>query len=355
MLFENNDSCIIINEDILDETYIPADIPSRSKQINELTFCLDPATKNRKPMHAWIYGEPGVGKTLTANYMLKELEKAYVDSIYVNCWSNSTLYSIMDTLIRNRMKKDIRLFRANEHSTSIKLDRFRQHIKKESFIIILDEIDSIPSKERNRVIYNLCTIGKAGLVCIGNSKSVYYGLDSRVRSRLDAKLIEFKPYSAVDLTGILKQRVMLALAPDTWSKRILEKIAGLSEGDARVAIRTLKNSAEYAEKDASAKITSRHVRKGYDSAKNLKKSYRLYKLSQHYRILYNLIKNSPDVLSTDLWKSYLKKCRGTKLKPIAKRTYFAQIKKLMKIGLVRGEWVDDSGVSWGRMRSFRVM
>jgi len=352
MLFGKG-SCnpIITDMDILNETYIPAIVPSRDGEISDIAFSLKPATLNRKPMHVWIYGEPGVGKTLTANYILKELERACVDSIYVNCWDYSTLYAIVDRLIRVRISKDIRLFNTDAHNTLIKLEMFRKHIKKESFIVVLDEIDTLSIKERNRIIYSLSELGNVGLVCVGNKSTIYYGLDGRARSRLDPRLMEFKRYSSRDLTEILKQRAVLALAPDTWDIPTLENIAELANGDARIAIHTLKRSAEYAEGDGASKITGEHVKKGYNLAKNLKKSYMLYKMGQHYRILYRLIKDNPDILSADLWETYLRKCEKMRMKPVAKRTYFAHVDKLMKIELVRSEWV---GSSRGRMRSFRV-
>jgi len=55
---------VVTNPDILGETYVPADIPAREPQIQELRLCLAPALKKKKPIHAWLFGQPGSGKTL---------------------------------------------------------------------------------------------------------------------------------------------------------------------------------------------------------------------------------------------------------------------------------------------------
>jgi len=73
---------VVTNPDILGETYVPADIPAREPQIQELRLCLAPALKKKKPIHAWLFGQPGTGKTLTAKFILRKIEReAYVSGV----------------------------------------------------------------------------------------------------------------------------------------------------------------------------------------------------------------------------------------------------------------------------------
>ncbi|MCK4827658.1 hypothetical protein KA005_68660, partial [bacterium] len=58
----------------------------------------------------------------------------------------------------------------------------------------------------------------------------------------------------------------LALHPGSWREKTLNKIATLAEGDARVAIQTLKNAAYNAENDFSKTIREKHIKEGYNSA-----------------------------------------------------------------------------------------
>ena len=345
-MFENNDSCIIINEDILDETYIPADIPSRSKQINDIAFCISPAVRNKKPHHLWIHGKPGVGKTSTVKYILRELERAGINAFYVNCWSDNTLYSVLD-----KIAAEMRLLRADAQRTSVKLKKIENSLKNRPIVIVLDEIDKPLPKDRDRIIYSLHGIRNSGLVCICNSMQAYHDLDKRVRSRLNPDFIKFGPYSVSDLAEILKQRAALALAPKTWDEPTFERIAELAEGDARIAIQTLKNAAHYAEKHSRGKITNEHATKGYSRAKHLKKTYRLDRLTQHHRAIYSIIRENPSILSGQLWQTYTENCGKDRIKPIARRTYTHYIIGLMETGLVKAE----KATVKGKVRSFKVV
>jgi cell division control protein 6 len=73
--------------DLLYENYHPASIIGRELQIREISLCLEPALQKVKPLHAWLYGESGTGKTLVARHILKKLQgEAYIDGIYCTNW-----------------------------------------------------------------------------------------------------------------------------------------------------------------------------------------------------------------------------------------------------------------------------
>ena len=241
---------IIKNHDTFTETHIPAHIPGRDTQIKELQFCLSPAIKKSKPFHAWLFGKPGSGKTVTSRHILNQLHSAFgVRGAYVNCWEHTTLYSVLDKLVA-----DLRILGADKPDASFKLQRFERRIKDEPMVIVLDEIDQPTPKERNAIPYNLCNLQKVGLVCICNSRSFLFSLDERIKSRLNPTQIEFRPYSADEIAFILKKKAGHALIPEAWNRKTISKIAELAAGDARLAIKTLKNSAVYAEKAGDEKI-----------------------------------------------------------------------------------------------------
>ena len=338
---------IIRNPDLLDETYIPANIPVRQSHIKELTHCLRPACKKKKPMHAWLHGKPGTGKTLTSKFILRKINaEAYIDGVYINCWEQNSYYSVLDKLVR-----ELRILGAEKLNTSYKLERFEQFIGKKPFVIVLDEIDQPKRYERDSIIYNLCNIGNIGLICVCNSRAVLYAMDERIKSRLNAKQLEFNHYSEDDLAFILRRRAEFALHPGSWNEKTLNRIASLAEGDARVAIQTLKNAAYNAENDFSRIIKEKHIKEGYSSVKVLNKTYLLNKLSSHHRLLYELVKERKEVNSGELWKTYLTKCGELKKQPIALRTYSEYMNKLIELDLV--QW--DRALVRGKVRTFRVM
>ena len=337
---------IVINPDLLSESYIPPDIPARESQIKELTFCLSPALKKKKPIHAWLHGKPGTGKTLIAKYILRKIEReAYVSGVYINCWEQNSYYSVLDKLVR-----ELRILGAEKLNTSYKLERLELYLGKKPFVIVLDEIDQPKPKEREDIIYNLCELRNVGLICVCNSRSVLFSMDERIKSRLNAKQIEFNPYTEDDLVYILKHRAELALYPGSWSEKTLRKIAELADGDARVAIHTLKNAAYIAENDLSQKIEEKHIREGFNSAKDIKKTYLLNKLTTHHRMLYEIVKEREEIKSGELWKAYLEKCKKLGKQPIALRTFSEYMNKLIELDLI--QW--DRALVRGKVRVFRV-
>jgi len=156
---------------------------------------------------------------------------------------------------------------------------------------------------------------------------------------LERKPIDFQDQRASvdDLVSILKERAEWALYPKTWSERILQKIAELSEGDAGVAIQTLKNASHQAEREYKNRIDYEDVRKGWNSAKDLKKTYLLNKLTEHHRLLYGIVKKQKEVLFGKLWSLYLKEYQKIKLRPMAVRTYSIYTNKLIELGLIKAE------------------
>jgi Cdc6-like AAA superfamily ATPase len=298
-------------------------------------------------MNAWLYGPPGTGKTATSRYVLRQLIQTYkVYGVYVNCWDRASLYSVLEKVIT-----ELRILGAEKPDSSFKMERLQRHLKDTPLVLVLDEIDQPPPKERNSILYNLCSLQNVGLICICNSRSFLFELDERIKSRLNVTQIEFRPYSVSDLVYILSLRAETALVPRTWDKGILEAISGMADGDARIAIQTLKNSAYYAEKSNSPKILPGHVEKGWKDAKVIKKTYLLNKLTTDHRILFEIIKSKKEVLSNQLWGDYISEARRKGVKAIALRTYSEYVNKLRDLGLIKA----DRARVRGKVRVFRVV
>lgn len=339
-----DDYTILHNPDALGEDYLPYAILGRDEEIERIRFCLLPALKREKPIHAWIFGTPGCGKTATVKYLLKALEKeTSVGSIYINCWEDNTFYAIMDRIIRER-----RILRAEKLNTTFKLEKFAESVSDRPFIIVLDEIDRLSPKERNSTLYNLCNVGNVGLVCICSNEFTYFGLEERVKSRLNPTRIEFRAYHPDQLTEILRHRAEQALKPGSWEHSILAGTAELSKGDARVAIQTLKNASYIAIQENEKAIREHHVRMGWNSAKSLRKSFLLAELTEHHRILYRLVEKHAPVNSGELWGLYRNECHRVSEKPIAIRTYSLYMNRLAALGIVKAERARVRG----RVRSF---
>lgn len=342
----NNENEVIAAPDIFDEDYVPEHLPGREAHIKEIQFCISPLLRNRKPINLFLYGRPGTGKTSVARFILSRLQKeSRATGIYINCWERGTLYSILDKLV-----EELRILGAEKPDTSFKLRRIERVAEKTPLVIVLDEIDQPSPKERNSILYNLGLLKNVCLVCVCNTRYFLFSLNGRIKSRLNPKQLAFLRYSADDLAYILTQRAELSLLAQAWDPKILRRIAELADGDVRVAIQTLKNAAYYAENESSPKIGEEHIKKGWNDARIIKKTYLLNKLTEHHKILYKLIKKERETTSGKLLDYYLSYCQVKKLKPVAPRTYSEYINKLGDLGLVR---IDRARVK-GKVRALKL-
>jgi len=104
-----------------------------------------------------------------------------------------------------------------------------------------------------------------------------------------------------------------------------------------VAINTLKHGAYLAEKDDHERMRNSHVRSAWNSVKEVKTDYFLRQLTDHHRLLYELISASSGILSGDLWRLYLEACGERNIKPIAVRTHSDYCNKLVETSLVQAK------------------
>jgi Cdc6-like AAA superfamily ATPase len=150
--------------------------------------------------------------------------------------------------------------------------------------------------------------------------------------------MEFKPYSFEEMVYILKQRVMASEAVSSYcDDHILEKIIKLAGGNARIAIQTLRSALLYAQDDSCESIKDSHLRKASIDVANLDRSYILQKLSKQQIMILAIIQKKGEILSNELWDSYIKHCKSKKIQPIAYRTFSHYVKQLIELGLVSAE------------------
>ena len=200
----------------------------------------------------------------------------------------------------------------------------------------MDEIDFLPQKERASLLYSL-SFGKIGLVCISEDRDAILSLNDRAKSRFQPCFIGFSQYKPDELMQILKERASTALTSESWSVDVLEEIASLARGDARTAIQTLRNAAEFAESQASGAISLDHISRAFTNMNNLKQSYNLKRLGDHCNMLYRLIQGKRAVLSTDLWEFYQKECVNQGIEPVAKRTYSYYLNRMAQLKLIEAK------------------
>jgi len=338
---------IIADPEVLEEEYIPQNIPCREVQKRELAYCLSPIEKGMKPLDCLCHGKPGTGKTALVKYVLQQIqENTNAFALYVNCWENKTLNLILD-----RLAEQLSIVIA-ERDYSVKLSRVKQKIKDLPCVVALDEVDKLDRKDLNDILYMLKEMGKVGVVCISNTRKYVLDLDPRTTSRMRFTAIEFPLYSNEELLTILKHRVIDcgALFPNSYTIAILEKIADLAAGDARIAIQSLRNAASIAEKSNRSKISEEDVEKAHLEVKEIKKKYYLERLTPHHKLMVDIVRKEPGILSSSFYQVYKREVMEHMMVPKSSRTFNNYTHDLVELGYIKIERVR----SRGNVRSFKV-
>lgn len=332
----SGDNRIIRDFRVLTEDFIPSRIVSRDGQLKAIRDCLKPVLRKLPARNSFLFGVPGTGKTCISQYVLEELKKQYpVMTSYVNCWLSPSRFKILYTILQ-----EFGLFVHRKGvPTDELLDTLAHKIEGKPCVVILDEVDQI---EDFRVLYDLLEGGVA-LVMISNAETALANADPRVRSRLaSAENIPFPRYSTKEIAEILKDRKEWGLVPGAVKKQQLDKIAECSEGDARVALKVLANSAQKAEEKNLEKIPDSFIESSFSLAVSHTKERPLEKLSPHQKIIVDIVKEKGSVSSGELFEILEKKSNESGLEEIVDRTFRKHMERLVKSGFVsakgEGRW-----------------
>ncbi|MBI2659895.1 AAA family ATPase, partial [Candidatus Woesearchaeota archaeon] len=183
----------------LDFSFIPKPVKYREKEQNQIASCMRPLFQEKTGRHIFVYGQPGVGKTVACRHLLREIEDETdeVIPIYINCWKHNTTFKIVIEIC------DLMDFKFVQNRKTEELFRWiKQNINKKSAVFVLDEADKLEDLDFLYMI--LEEIARKSIVIIANYKEWATELDERIKSRLVPEILEFRPYSHEETKGILK-------------------------------------------------------------------------------------------------------------------------------------------------------
>jgi len=260
------------NKDIISPHYIPAELPFREKQIDEITQGLSAVINNSKPNNLFVYGKTGSGKTSTVKHVLEQLDafakkkEMSASSCYINCRSHSSKYKVLLKALRSFYpEKDFLGYSAS--FVYEKLLEFANE-KKAHLILVLDEIDKV--KDIDDLVYSLSRGndelegGSITMIGISNNLMFKEKLDPRTKSSLCERELVFNPYNATELCEILKGRCSIAFKEDAVAEPAIllaGAIAAQESGDARTAVMLMQRAGEIADVEQVKVVTDGYVQK----------------------------------------------------------------------------------------------
>ncbi|MCR4335696.1 MAG: AAA family ATPase [archaeon] len=270
----SKEKSVFLDERYLYPEHLPDTLHYRDKEIDSLVYCFDPILKGKKPLNVFLAGPTGVGKTVSAKFVLKQLEENFdrSKSLYLNCFEFSSRAAILNAIANFAGAALPRRGLATDEIFT----KMLESLKKCGFvpIIILDEVDQLLISEINsKLLYDLLRIveyGKQsiGVVMISNDVSLTSKLDSRIKSSLAEQTIIFNPYTPEQLKAILSERAALAFLGGAYDKDVVNVAAAHAAklgGDCRVAIESLLKAGRIAERENSGKVSLDNLQQAFGS------------------------------------------------------------------------------------------
>lgn len=372
--FENflKRNSLFTDKTILQSNYIPSEILHREEQIDLLANILAPSLKFEKPSNVFIYGKTGTGKTLVAQHVASELKKTAdlkkinLEIVYLNC----KLKKMADTEYR-LIAELARFFGKAIPSTGLPTEDVYNSFfkcidsKKQTIILVLDEIDQLVKKTGDGIIYSLTRMNSelknAQISIVGISNDLMFAdyLDPRVKSSLSEEELVFPPYNALQIQDILKKRAVLAFKPDVLDDGIISKCAAYAareHGDARRALELLRVACELAERKNKNKINMTDLDEAQekiererilDSIITQPKQFQ----TTIYAILLTCLGKKP-VFTSDVYELYKKVCLQTGLRPLTQRRIGDIIAELDMLGIINTKIISKG--RYGRTREINL-
>lgn len=240
----------------LDYDYLPKVIPYREQEQRLIASCIKPLMLGRNGRNLFLYGPPGVGKTAACRHLLKELEEETdeIIPIYLNCWQRNTTYKAVLEMC------DLLDYRFTQNKKTDELFKdVKNTLNKKSVVFILDEVDKL---EETDILYHILEeVLRKTVILITNYKDWIAELDTRIKSRLTAELLEFKPYNAPETEGILRTRMQYAFVEGVFEEGAFQAVVRktVEENDIRMGLYLMREAGNIAEDKASRKVSLDHV------------------------------------------------------------------------------------------------
>lgn len=343
---------IFADERVLDEDYVPESLVARDDEMSSYVEVLRSVANGASPRNMFVYGAPGVGKTLATRMILDELledqkqfDDVSVDTVWTNCKSD-TSYQVACNLV-NHFRSRQRQINSTGHPRGAIHNKLWQHIDDSDhthILFVLDEVASLDSDDdllyqipRARSNGNI-TDTRIGLIGISNDFKFRDQLSPSVEATLCDYEIHFKPYNADDLVNILSQRAEKAFRANVLSSEVIPLISAKvaqRTGSARRALKILLTSGHTARDNSDARVTESHVEAAHQKVQRELIKDELEALpTQSHVILYTVLQLSREgktpAKRSDILDRYEQVARQIRRDPMSDRTLHRRLNQLSK-------------------------
>ena len=269
------------DQDVFDLNYVPEQFDYRDDQTQSLVFAIRPGIKGGKILDTVCRGPPGTGKTTSVKKIFESLRETTqaILPIHVNCRIDASEYAVFTRIYTSLTKRG-----PPPSGTSVKqlIDMIARFVEQEQIqpLVCLDDANYlIYENQFNKVLYPLLRMHEVfpginfGLIIIISDPGIdlQNSLEVRVQSTFHPEIIQYPPYSAREIAGILNERVKQGLYPHVLPTELLDVIIDhvMKHGDVRLGLDLIKRSVLYAEKAARKSVTEDDIQKAVDASRDL--------------------------------------------------------------------------------------
>ena len=372
---------IFKDRDALRPTYVPNDLPYRDEQMGRIGSILGPVLRGAPPSNILCYGKTGTGKTVVSRYVLDLLvDKAKQSKVnfpltaHVNCRIVGTNYRVLKTLcdaIGASMTDG-----SDVPFTGLPTDEIRSIFKKQLdsdskiMVVVLDEVDSLVKRDVNQgndILYGLTRMNselersRISIIGISNDLTFKDMLDPRVLSSLGEEEVIFSPYNAVELKGILQQRVAIAFNPgvigDEGVINLVGALAAQEHGDARRALDLLRTAGELAERRGDERVLQEHVREAQkvierDAITDTVKTLPMQSKAVLFAVYVLADKGQNDIYTGECFNVYSEIAKSLSLDTLTQRRVSDLISELDMLGLINTTVISKG--RYGRTKKIKM-
>ena len=349
---------IFTNRDALRIDYIPERLPHREEHLKIVAGVLAPFLRGQRGSNLFVYGQTGTGKTAVVRFVLDRLQSRSEEvgstarTCYVNCRLVGTEYRVLASLGR-ALGVDVPF---TGLATTEVLSRFKESLSSRRILLIvaLDEIDAFVKEYGDTLLYQLTRLneslnyGRVSIVGISNDLRFKERLDPRVLSSLSEEEVVFKPYTALEIIDILRERASVA-----FHKGVLEDSAlalcsaeaAREHGDARRALDLLRVAGEVAEREGSKQVKDIHVVMAQKRIETDRVSTVLRSMPLHSKLIlcgaYLLSTvGGKGTMTGDIYEVYKELCTQSSTESLTQRRVSGLINELEVLGLLNTQLVN---------------
>jgi cell division control protein 6 len=349
-MFKKTISTVVKNPKVLDFSYVPDHLPHREEQMSRLSALFSPILDSPISQNAFFFGPVGTGKTSMAHRFCMDFigagagTKAIAYKI-INCRDKRTNIRVMHEIARTYQP-----LLSRGYSMGDMIDIFRKDLQKRNthFIVVLDEVDVLISRDGPEIIYHLTRFdetkasvsGSISLIII-STKNVLDNMDTATMSTFKrSNIISFGRYRKEELLDIVDQRVKAGLHPNVINAKAKEMIADIAAdgGDARRAIEMLQVACGFADEEGSRKVTPEHIRKAKSEVAKVDIEPYVLTLEVQRKLallgIARALRRRSTITMGEAEKNYQVACEEVGIRKRAHTMFWRYVKELDKLGII---------------------